>query len=165
MTANPSLAKHPRVEDWITVRPDGFVEVRTGKVDIGQRISTAVALIAAREIGVPFDRIAIVSPDTDLSPDEGYTSGSNSMEQSGHAIRFAASSSRAPRGASASTPRPWRPGMDWSARARRIGPSASASWSTMGPSPFPSTRMPRPSSASKGLHVPRASSRFICAGS
>ena len=94
MTANPSLAKHPRVEDWITVRPDGFVEVRTGKVDIGQRISTAVALIAARELGVPFDRIAIVSPDTDLSPDEGYTSGSNSMEQSGHAIRLAAATAR-----------------------------------------------------------------------
>ena len=94
MTANPSLAGNPRVEDWITVRPDGFVEVRTGKVEIGQRITTAVALVAARELGVPFDRIVMKPARTGRSPDEGYTSGSNSMEQSGHAIRLAAATAR-----------------------------------------------------------------------
>jgi len=31
MTANPSLAGNPRVEDWITVRTDRFVDVRTGQ--------------------------------------------------------------------------------------------------------------------------------------
>ena len=94
MSANPSLAEHPRVEDWITVRPDGYVEVRTGKVEIGQRITTAVALLAARELGVPFDRVVMVPARTGLSPDEGYTSGSNSMEQSGHAVRLAAATAR-----------------------------------------------------------------------
>ena len=94
MTANPSLAESPRVEDWITVRPDGFVEVRTGKVEIGQRITTAVALVAARELGVPFDRVVMEPARTGRSPDEGYTSGSNSMEQSGHAVRLAAATAR-----------------------------------------------------------------------
>ena len=90
MTTNPSLAAHPRVEDWITVRPDGRVEVRTGKVEIGQRITTAVALVVAQELGVPFDRVVMAPARTGLSPDEGYTSGSNSMEHSGHAVRLAA---------------------------------------------------------------------------
>ena len=94
MTANPSLSESPRVEDWITVRPDGFVEVRTGKVEIGQRITTAVALVAARELGVPFDRVVMEPARTGRSPDEGYTSGSNSMEQSGHAVRLAAATAR-----------------------------------------------------------------------
>ena len=94
MTANPSLAEHPCVEDWITVRPDGRVEVRSGKVEIGQRITTAVALVAARELGVPFDRVVMVPARTGRSPDEGYTSGSNSMEQSGHAVRLAAATAR-----------------------------------------------------------------------
>ena len=94
MSANPSLAAHPRVEDWLTVRPDGFVEVRTGKVEIGQRIATALALVAARELGVPYERIVMASPKTGLSPDEGYTSGSNSMEHSGHALRLAAATAR-----------------------------------------------------------------------
>ena len=93
-TSNPSLAAHPRVEDWITVRSDGFVEVRSGKVDIGQRIATAVALVAAGELGVPFDRIVMVPARTGVSPDEGYTSGSNSMEHSGHAVRLAAATAR-----------------------------------------------------------------------
>ena len=94
MTANPSLAENPRVEDWITVRPDGYVEVRTGKVEIGQRITTAVALVAARELGVPFDRVVMEPARIGHSPDEGYTSGSNSMEQSGHAVRLAAATAR-----------------------------------------------------------------------
>ena len=94
MTSGPSLAEHFRVEDRITIRPDGYVEVRTGKVEIGQRITTAVALVAARELGVPFDRIVMVNPMTGPSPDEGYTSGSNSMEQSGHALRLAAATAR-----------------------------------------------------------------------
>ena len=94
MTTNPSLTAHPRVEDWIAIRSDGRVEVRTGKVEIGQRITTAVGLIAARELGVPFDRIVTAPARTGLSPDEGYTSGSNSMEQSGHAVRLAAATAR-----------------------------------------------------------------------
>ena len=94
MKVGPSLAAHPRVEDWITVRPDGFVEVRTGKVDIGQGIGTAIALVAARELGVPFDRISMTPPRTGVSPDEGYTSGSNSMEHSGEAVRVAAATAR-----------------------------------------------------------------------
>ena len=94
MTSNPSLAANPRVEDWITVRPDDFVEVRSGKVEIGQRITTAVALVVAGELGVPFDRIVMVPPRTGVSPDEGYTSGSNSMEQSGRAVRLAAATAR-----------------------------------------------------------------------
>ena len=94
MTPNPSLAEHPRVEDWITVRADGGVEVRTGKVEIGQRIGTAAALVVARELGVPFGRIEVTAPRTGVSPDEGYTSGSNSMEQTGHAMRLAAATAR-----------------------------------------------------------------------
>ena len=94
MNVNPSLEANPRVEDWIVVRPDGVVEVRSGKVEIGQRITTAVALVAARELGVSFDRIAMVPPRTGVSPDEGYTSGSNSMEQSGRTVRLAAATAR-----------------------------------------------------------------------
>ena len=94
MTANPSVAANPRVEDWIAILSDGRVELRTGKVEIGQRITTAVALVAAGELGVPFDRIVMAPPRTGVSPDEGYTSGSNSMEQSGRAVRLAAATAR-----------------------------------------------------------------------
>ena len=94
MSINPSLAANPRVEDWLTVRTDGFVEVRTGKVEIGQRITTAIALVVSRELGVAFDRIVMVPPRTGTSPNEDYTSGSNSMEHSGRTVRLAAATAR-----------------------------------------------------------------------
>ena len=94
MKGNPSLAAHPNVEDWIAVREDGDVEVRTGKVEIGQGIDTAVALIVADELGVPFDRVLMTPVRTGLAPDEGYTAGSSSLEHSGAALRHAAATLR-----------------------------------------------------------------------
>ncbi|NNE80669.1 MAG: xanthine dehydrogenase family protein molybdopterin-binding subunit [Silicimonas sp.] len=89
-----SLAAYPRIADWITAQ-DGLLLVRTGKVDIGQRISTALIQIAHEELGVPFNRIDIATVRTDKAPDEGMTSGSNSIEQSGKAVQCAAATLRA----------------------------------------------------------------------
>ena len=84
-----SLDANPLIADWITVR-DGKVVVHTGKVDIGQRISTALVQIAHEELTVPWDGIEVAPVRTGHAPDEGITSGSNSIEQSGHALRCAA---------------------------------------------------------------------------
>ena len=89
-----SLDAYPRIGDWITVR-NGRLKVRTGKVDIGQRISTALSQIAHEELGVPYDQIDIAHVRTGDAPDEGMTSGSNSIEQSGRAVQAAASTIRA----------------------------------------------------------------------
>jgi len=94
MPANPSLEKHPGLDDWFTIGADGRIALRNGKVDIGQRISTAVALIAAEELDVDPARIEVTRPETGLSPNEGITSGSNSMEESGNAVRLAAATAR-----------------------------------------------------------------------
>ena len=53
--SSPSLSSHPGLDEWVSVKPDGRVAVKTGKVDIGQRISTALAVIAAEELDVPLD--------------------------------------------------------------------------------------------------------------
>src|SRR6185295_16131407 len=50
--------------------------------------------IAAEELDVPFDALKIVTADTALTANEGYTSGSNSMKDSGTAIRNAAAQVR-----------------------------------------------------------------------
>ena len=95
MAANPSLERHPRLDDWLSIGADGRVRVRTGKVDIGQRISSALALIVADELEVAPERIDMVRPETGIAPDEGITSGSNSIEESGQALRLAAATARA----------------------------------------------------------------------
>ncbi len=88
-----SLDANPLIADWIGAH-DGRLLVRTGKVDIGQRISTALLQIAHEELTVPFDQIDIAPVRTGHAPDEGITSGSNSIEQSGNALRRAAATLR-----------------------------------------------------------------------
>jgi len=89
-----SLARYRAVDDWLALTPDGRVTVRTGKVDIGQRVTTALALIAAEELDVDYARIDIDGVDTAVSLDEEHTSASNSIERSGQSIRLAAATAR-----------------------------------------------------------------------
>jgi nicotinate dehydrogenase subunit B len=91
---SPSLAKNPTLGGWIRIDAEG-VTVCTGKAELGQGILTALAQIAAEELDVPFTSIRMVSADTAASPDERYTYGSQSIEQSGAAIRQAAAQGRA----------------------------------------------------------------------
>ena len=48
-----NLARNSRLDRWVEVRPDGTVEVRTGKVEIGQGIKTALIQVAAEQLSVP----------------------------------------------------------------------------------------------------------------
>ena len=80
--------------DRITVRADGTVELHMGKVELGQGIGTALAQIAADELGVAFDRMRLINVDTDHSPDESYTFSSISVQQSGPRVRKAAAMGR-----------------------------------------------------------------------
>ena len=90
---NPSLLNSPYLDSWIKIDHENRVHIRSGKVDIGQRISTALAILVGEELGVDPELIVIDSPDTNY-PDEGMTSGSNSMMQSGNALRLAAATAR-----------------------------------------------------------------------
>lgn len=94
MAHSVSLKKTPKLDNWISIGTNQRILVRTGKVDIGQRISTALALIAAEELDVKFEDIDIARTETGVDPDEGITSGSNSMEQAGNAVRAAAATAR-----------------------------------------------------------------------
>ena len=63
--------------------------ISPGKVEIGQGIVTALAQIAADELDVDIGRVQMVRASTAASPNEGVTSGSLSVQQSGRAIRHA----------------------------------------------------------------------------
>src|SRR5205085_12204816 len=60
-----------------------------GKVELGQGIMTALAQIAAEELGVPLDKIRMLPVSTAVSPDEGVTSGSLSIQDGGRGLRKA----------------------------------------------------------------------------
>ncbi|HET8745281.1 MAG TPA: molybdopterin cofactor-binding domain-containing protein, partial [Ramlibacter sp.] len=83
----PSLKANPRLSQWLAVRPEGRVEVRSGKVELGQGITTALARIVAQELDVDPGRIDMRPASTAGSPNEGFTSGSLSVQHSGSALR------------------------------------------------------------------------------
>jgi nicotinate dehydrogenase subunit B len=82
-----SLAANPVLSSWICLSPEGHVTVSPGKVEIGQGIVTALAQIAADELDIGIGRVKMVRASTAGSPNEGATSGSLSVQQSGRAIR------------------------------------------------------------------------------
>jgi CO/xanthine dehydrogenase Mo-binding subunit len=89
------LADNPSLDRWIVFPAPGKVIVNTGRVEIGQGVLTAIAQIAADELDVEMDRIVIRSGDTELTPNEGYTAGSQSMQSGGVAMRQACADVRA----------------------------------------------------------------------
>ncbi|HWX59013.1 xanthine dehydrogenase family protein molybdopterin-binding subunit [Bradyrhizobium sp.] len=84
-----SLAANPQLSSWVRFAGDGEVTVSPGKVEIGQGIVTALAQIAADELDVDLSRVRMVRASTAASPNEGATSGSLSIQQSGRALRQA----------------------------------------------------------------------------
>jgi nicotinate dehydrogenase subunit B len=89
-----SLGRTPMLDAWIRVDADGSVTVFTGKVELGQGIKTALVQIAAEQIGIDPLSVRLVTADTARTPDEGFTSGSHSMQDSGTAIMHAAAQVR-----------------------------------------------------------------------
>src|SRR5689334_12660398 len=95
MTLPAVLADNPRLDRWVNFATAGKVELATGRVELGQGVLTAMTQIAAEELDVAIERIMVRSGDTDRTPNEGYTAGSQSMQAGGIALRAACAEARA----------------------------------------------------------------------
>ena len=89
-----SLQTNRNLDGWLRINGDGTVTMMTGKIDLGQGITTALAQIVSDELDVDYKRIKIIAGDTALTPNEGVTSGSLSIQDSGTALRFASAEAR-----------------------------------------------------------------------
>ena len=94
MTLSSSFGNNPDLDSWLQFHRDGRITVSTGKVELGQKLTTALTVIVAEELDVDPGRITVLTADTDNSPNEGYTAGSNSLESSGIALRQASAKAR-----------------------------------------------------------------------
>jgi len=89
-----SLDDDRYLDSWIRIDADGKITVFTGKAELGQGIRTPLIQVAAEELDVEPGDITLVTADTGRTPDEGFTAGSQSMQNSGTAIRNAAAQVR-----------------------------------------------------------------------
>lgn len=88
------LRRSPKVNAWLEVLADGRVRIFSGKVELGQGIRNAIRQVAAEELYMTLDRVEVVLAETGLTPNEGYTAGSGSIEQSAMSVRYAAAAAR-----------------------------------------------------------------------
>ena len=89
------LADNPSLDRWVSFPSPGKVGIFTGRVELGQGVLTAMEQIAADELDVAMARIVLRSGDTELTPNEGYTAGSQSIQFGGVAMRQACADVRA----------------------------------------------------------------------
>jgi nicotinate dehydrogenase subunit B len=89
-----SLNSTRNLDSWLRINPNGSVTMFTGKVELGQGILTALSQIVSDELDVDIKRLEIISGNTALTPNEGYTAGSLSIQDSGTALRYACAEAR-----------------------------------------------------------------------
>jgi CO/xanthine dehydrogenase Mo-binding subunit len=87
MSTPAAVQANPRLATWLDLTTPGRIIARTGKVEIGQGILTAIARIVVEELGVDPARVEVAAADTAEAPNEGNTAGSLSVQQSGAAVR------------------------------------------------------------------------------
>jgi nicotinate dehydrogenase subunit B len=92
-TAAKSVAKD-EVDAFLAIDAKGMITVYSGKVDLGTGIPTALAQMVADELDVPLAAIDMITGDTALTPDQGTTSGSFSIQNGGVQLRQAAATAR-----------------------------------------------------------------------
>jgi nicotinate dehydrogenase subunit B len=88
LDTNPILAR------WLRVRRDSVVEVRVGKVELGQGILTALGQVVADELSVHPRQVRMLPANTATGPDQDLTAGSMSVFDSAPALRVACANLR-----------------------------------------------------------------------
>ena len=87
--SGPSINTYNKLSHWFDFSIPGILRVYSGKIDIGQHISSTLALITSNITEIKYDQIEIIKLSTDISPDEGITASSLSVANSGSAIKAA----------------------------------------------------------------------------
>lgn len=77
---------YPLTSTAIRVHADGSVTIMTGSTELGQGSHTVLPQIAAEELGVPFEKVRVVSSDTAITPYDRSTGASRTTTLMGSAV-------------------------------------------------------------------------------
>ncbi|MCM4150885.1 xanthine dehydrogenase family protein molybdopterin-binding subunit [Arenibacter sp. N53] len=89
-----SIGRTNTVNAWLEILEDGRIRVLSGKVELGQGIRTAIQQVAAEELDMDLNKVQVHLAETGLTPNEGYTGASASIQYSAMSVRFAAATAR-----------------------------------------------------------------------
>jgi CO/xanthine dehydrogenase Mo-binding subunit len=78
------------IDSFLAIHADNTATVKSGKVELGQGLSTGLLMIAAEELDMNLSQLKWIDVDTNVTPDTGGTYGSNGVTQGGPPVRAAA---------------------------------------------------------------------------
>src|SRR5258708_2953517 len=82
------------IDTWIAIHADNTATVYIGKGEFGQGNTTGLLQIAAEELDLDMSQMRSVQLDTNVTPNQGATTSSSSIERGGPQIRAAAAEAR-----------------------------------------------------------------------
>jgi CO/xanthine dehydrogenase Mo-binding subunit len=82
------------LDTWIAVHADNTATIYFGKCELGQGNTTGMLQIAGEELDLAMSQLSAVQLDTSVTPDQGATSSSSSIERGGPQLRAAAAEAR-----------------------------------------------------------------------
>jgi len=83
-----------RLDSWITIDRAGQVTAYVGKVELGTGVETALAQIVAEELDVAVESVSVVQGQTGITPNQGFTAGSQTLQSGSPPLRKAAAYAR-----------------------------------------------------------------------
>ena len=84
-----------QIDSWIAIGEDGRATLFTGCCELGTGSSTGLMQIMAEELDIAFERVRLIGPDTNRTPDQFVSSGSRTISLHSRPIRAAAAEARA----------------------------------------------------------------------
>ncbi|HEX5229694.1 MAG TPA: molybdopterin cofactor-binding domain-containing protein [Bryobacteraceae bacterium] len=90
--AGPPDAK--QIDTWLAIHADNTATVYVGFAELGQGNSTALLQVAAEELDMDMNQLSSVRLDTNVTPNQGGTYSSASIQRGGPQVRTAAAEAR-----------------------------------------------------------------------
>ena len=82
------------IDSWIALHADNTATLYFGKCELGQGNTTGLLQIAGEELDLDMSQLSAVRLDTNVTPNQGATSSSSSIERGGPQVRAAAAEAR-----------------------------------------------------------------------
>ncbi len=82
------------VDSWLTIHADNTASLKMGKVEMGQGTPTALLMIAAEELDMKLNQLKPIFHDTNVTPNQGASVGSQGVQTGGKQTRAAAAAAR-----------------------------------------------------------------------
>jgi nicotinate dehydrogenase subunit B len=96
--ADPYVSNAPydytTIDSWLIVHGDNTVTAKLGKVELGQGSTTGLLMVIAEELDMSMSQMRHQAADTNITPNQGATTGSSSISGGARQVRAAAAAAR-----------------------------------------------------------------------